>query len=178
MGAIVPLTSGEIAMSINNQKLSYLMQQTASRALLYALMLVGIHSALPGSVYAQAVQPLIAYGQTVQGVLGSPGDDVLPDGRPSDRARLVTRGPEPYVIRAAFPQIPVVSSISFRDTANQQTVPLQQAQVFASGQQRHERMMRGMEGMGWVMGLFGLLVLILVVLGIAALIKYLLSGRR
>jgi hypothetical protein len=31
--------------------------------------------------------------------------------------------------------------------------------------------------MGWGMGLIGLLVLILVVLGIAALVKYLISGR-
>jgi hypothetical protein len=35
-----------------------------------------------------------------------------------------------------------------------------------------------MEGLGWSMGLIGLLVLILLVLGIAALIKYLLSGRK
>ncbi len=38
-------------------------------------------------------------------------------------------------------------------------------------------MMDGMQGMGWGMGLIGLLVLILVVLGIAALVKYLISGR-
>ena len=38
-------------------------------------------------------------------------------------------------------------------------------------------MMNGMEGMGWGMGLIGVLVLILVVLGIAALVKYLMSGR-
>jgi hypothetical protein len=31
--------------------------------------------------------------------------------------------------------------------------------------------------MGWGMGLIGLLVLILLVLGIAALVKYLMSGR-
>jgi len=37
--------------------------------------------------------------------------------------------------------------------------------------------MDGMQGMGWGMGLIGLLVLILVVLGIAALVKYLISGR-
>jgi hypothetical protein len=68
-------------MSINKQKLSYLMQQAARRALLYALALVAIHSDLPGFVYAQAVQPPIAYDQTVRGALGSPGEDVLPDGR-------------------------------------------------------------------------------------------------
>jgi hypothetical protein len=34
-----------------------------------------------------------------------------------------------------------------------------------------------MQGMGWSMSLIGVLVLILVVLGIAALVKYLLSGR-
>jgi hypothetical protein len=39
-------------------------------------------------------------------------------------------------------------------------------------------MMNGMEGMGWGMGSVGLLVLVLVVLGIAALVKYLMSGRR
>ncbi len=38
-------------------------------------------------------------------------------------------------------------------------------------------MMDGFGGMGWGMGLLGLLVLILVVLGIAALIKYLMSRR-
>ncbi len=38
-------------------------------------------------------------------------------------------------------------------------------------------MMDGMQGMGWGMGLIGLLVLILLVLGIAALVKYLMSGR-
>ena len=37
--------------------------------------------------------------------------------------------------------------------------------------------MDGFGGMGWGMGLLGLLVLILVVLGIAALIKYLMSRR-
>lgn len=35
-----------------------------------------------------------------------------------------------------------------------------------------------MEGMGWGMGLVGLLALILLVLGIAALIKYLFSGKK
>jgi hypothetical protein len=38
-------------------------------------------------------------------------------------------------------------------------------------------MMNGMEGMPWAMGLLGLRVLILLVLGIAALLKYLMSGR-
>ena len=38
-------------------------------------------------------------------------------------------------------------------------------------------MMYGMEGMGWGVGFIGLLVLILLVLGIAALVKYLMSGR-
>ena len=37
--------------------------------------------------------------------------------------------------------------------------------------------MNGMGGMGWGMGLIGLFVLVLFVLGIAALIKYLMSGR-
>jgi hypothetical protein len=35
-----------------------------------------------------------------------------------------------------------------------------------------------MWGMGWGMGLIGLLVLVLLVLGIAALVKYLSSGRK
>lgn len=35
-----------------------------------------------------------------------------------------------------------------------------------------------MDGMGWGMGLIGLLVLILLVLGIAALVKYLMSNRK
>jgi hypothetical protein len=39
-------------------------------------------------------------------------------------------------------------------------------------------MMSNMEGMGWGMGLGGLLVLALLVLGIAALVKYLMSGRE
>lgn len=39
-------------------------------------------------------------------------------------------------------------------------------------------MMNGIEGMGWSMGLVGLLVLVLLVLGVAALLKYLMSGRR
>lgn len=39
-------------------------------------------------------------------------------------------------------------------------------------------MMNGMEGMGWAMGLISLLVLILLALGILALVKYHMSGRR
>lgn len=39
-------------------------------------------------------------------------------------------------------------------------------------------MMDHMMGMMWGMGLFGLLVLIVLVLGAAALIKYLVSGRK
>jgi hypothetical protein len=39
-------------------------------------------------------------------------------------------------------------------------------------------MMNSMEGMGWAMGLISLQVLILLVLGIVALVKYLVSGRR
>jgi len=38
-------------------------------------------------------------------------------------------------------------------------------------------MTSGMEHMGWGMGLFGLLVVVLLVLGVAALAKYLISGR-
>jgi hypothetical protein len=41
---------------------------------------------------------------------------------------------------------------------------------------------RMMDGMGWMMmggmGVIGLLLLVLLVLGIAALVKYLLSGRK
>jgi hypothetical protein len=37
--------------------------------------------------------------------------------------------------------------------------------------------MMGMDGMMWGMGLAGLLVLVILVLGVAALIKYLFSGR-
>ncbi len=39
-------------------------------------------------------------------------------------------------------------------------------------------MMNAMEGMGWGMGLIGLLALVLLVLGIAALVKDLMSGRK
>lgn len=35
-----------------------------------------------------------------------------------------------------------------------------------------------MDGMGWGMGLIGLLLLILLVFGVAALAKYLMSGRK
>jgi hypothetical protein len=35
-----------------------------------------------------------------------------------------------------------------------------------------------MGGMGWGMGLLGLLLLIVLVLGIGALVKYLMSGRK
>jgi hypothetical protein len=38
--------------------------------------------------------------------------------------------------------------------------------------------MHGVDGMGWGMGLIGLLVLVLLVLGIAALVKYIASGRK
>jgi hypothetical protein len=38
--------------------------------------------------------------------------------------------------------------------------------------------MYGMDGMSWGMSLIGLLLLILLVLGIAALVKYLLSRRQ
>ena len=34
-----------------------------------------------------------------------------------------------------------------------------------------------MGGMGWTMGLVGLLVILVLVLGVAALVKYLFSGR-
>jgi hypothetical protein len=39
-------------------------------------------------------------------------------------------------------------------------------------------MMSGMDGMGWGMGLISLLVLALLILAIAALVKYLMSGRE
>jgi uncharacterized membrane protein len=39
-------------------------------------------------------------------------------------------------------------------------------------------MMHGFWGMGWGGGLLGLLLLILIVLAIAALVKYLRSGRK
>lgn len=39
-------------------------------------------------------------------------------------------------------------------------------------------MMHGMDGLGWGMGLISILLLVLVVLGIAALAKYLVSGRK
>lgn len=38
-------------------------------------------------------------------------------------------------------------------------------------------MMNMMDGMGWGMGLIGLLAILILVLGIAALVKYLFSGR-
>ncbi len=135
-GAKGPLTSKEMSMNINNQRLGGLIQHATTRALLCSLTLVGLQPALSGSAYAQAVQPPIAYGQTVERALGGPGDDVLPDGRPIDRYRLVTQVPgQSYVIRAASLQIPVASQIAFIDTANQRAVPLQQAQVFLPGQQ-------------------------------------------
>jgi len=122
-------------MNISYQRLRYLILRPAGRALLYGLTLLGLQWALPDFASAQAVQPPIAYGQTVQGVLGSPGDTVLPDGRPIDRYRLVTQVPgQTYAVSAASLQIPVVSSISFIDTARQQAVPLQQAQVFFARQ--------------------------------------------
>ncbi len=47
------------------------------------------------------------------------------------------------------------------------------------GQEREVEMrLQGMGGMGWGMGLIGLLVLVLLVLGIAALVKYLMSGNK
>ena len=39
-------------------------------------------------------------------------------------------------------------------------------------------MINGMDGMGWIMGLVAFLVLVFVVFGIAALVKYLMSGRK
>jgi len=39
-------------------------------------------------------------------------------------------------------------------------------------------MIDGMQGMGWGMGILWLLLVILLVLGIAALAKYLFSGRK
>jgi len=39
-------------------------------------------------------------------------------------------------------------------------------------------MMVSMDGMGWGMGLIGLLVVVVLILGIAALVKYLMSGRK
>ena len=39
-------------------------------------------------------------------------------------------------------------------------------------------MMNGMQGMGWGMGLIWVLVVIVLSLGIAALVKYLMSGRK
>lgn len=38
-------------------------------------------------------------------------------------------------------------------------------------------MMNMMDGMGWGMGLITLLIILILVLGIAALVKYLFSGR-
>lgn len=39
-------------------------------------------------------------------------------------------------------------------------------------------MMTSMGGMGWGMGLIGLLAVVVLILGIAALVKYLMSGRK
>jgi hypothetical protein len=39
-------------------------------------------------------------------------------------------------------------------------------------------MMYGLDGMGWGMGLISLLVLVLLILGVAALVKYLMSERK
>jgi hypothetical protein len=39
-------------------------------------------------------------------------------------------------------------------------------------------MTNGMQGMGWLMGVGGFLMWVLLVLGIAALVKYLMSGRK
>ena len=41
-----------------------------------------------------------------------------------------------------------------------------------------ELRLQGTGGMGWGMGLIGLLVLVVLVLGIAALVKYLMSGNK
>jgi hypothetical protein len=46
------------------------------------------------------------------------------------------------------------------------------------GAAKENAMMNGMGSMGWGMGLLGLLILILLVLGIAALVKYLMSGPK
>jgi hypothetical protein len=126
----------EMPMRINHQGIHWLKQHPPTSALLYTLALLGVQPALSGAAYAQAVIPPIAYGRTVQGVLGSPGDAVLPDGRPIDRFRLVNRAPrQTYIIRAISRQFPVACSFSFVNTANQRTVLLQQAQVSAPGQQ-------------------------------------------
>lgn len=123
-------------MSISIRGLHWLTQHTPTSALLYALASLGVQPALFGSVYAQAVQPPITYGQTVQGALGSPGDAVLPDGRPIDRYRLVTQIPgQTYALRAVSLQFPVASSISISNPATQRTILLQYAQVSAPGQQ-------------------------------------------
>ena len=123
-------------MNINIQGLHCSIRHTPLAALLYMLVLLGVQPALSGSVHAQAVQPPITYGQTVQGALGSPGDAVLPDGRPIDRYRLVTQAPgQTYVIRAASLQFPVASSIAVSNPATQRTVLLQYAQVSLPGQQ-------------------------------------------
>lgn len=122
-------------MNISHQRLCRLIPQPAGRALPYGLAVLCLLWGLTESAHAQAVHPPITYGQTVQGMLGSPGDEVRPDGRPIDRYRLVTQAPgQTYVVTATSLQIPVVSSVSFIDTAGQQIVPLQQAQVFLAGQ--------------------------------------------
>jgi len=47
------------------------------------------------------------------------------------------------------------------------------------GQEREmELRLQGMGGMGWTMGLISLLLLVFLILGIAALIKYLMSGSK
>jgi hypothetical protein len=42
---------------------------------------------------------------------------------------------QPYAIRVSSPEIPIVSTLSVFDPAQQQLVPVQQAHAFSAGQQ-------------------------------------------
>jgi hypothetical protein len=50
--------------------------------------------------------------------------------------------------------------------------------IASSANEKVTPMMNGMQGMGWGMGTIWILVVIALVLGIAALVKYLMSGRK
>ena len=106
-----------------------------SQVLGSALAVVAVNCAIVGGANAQALPPAaLVNGQTVQGNLGDANDTVLPDGRPVDRFVITALAPnQAYSIEADSPEIPVVSTVSYADSA-QGVVGLQRANVFAAGQ--------------------------------------------
>jgi hypothetical protein len=84
-----------------------LTRQYIRQALLSGPALLSVSWALP----AAAISP-ITYGRTVQGTLDDANDAVLPDCRPTDRYRAITRAPvQTCVVRAISATIPVVVSL-------------------------------------------------------------------